>query len=316
MAAAVLSKYAKVLAMACEDGLQAAEFAENQKEAVAKQWGGKWFRRAYLGEALGWTGEDKLWLEPQPWALMCGAANAEQTATLVSEIKGKCQDPSPIGAMLADCCPESGMKAPKGMATNGGVWPSITGTLIMALNKIDPAAAFEEWRKNTLANHADKYPESWEGIWSGPDTYNSTLSDNPGRTFSYADSIDRMNKISWADYPVYNLHPHAWTLYNAAGMFADSFTSKGAVFNMGFPEKEYSFQSSLASLDRSDKGFEGSYCPIADGNWTIELTFFNPDKDFRLTVNGVESLYEKTESGIAFAGGGGGSAPLRWSIEY
>ena len=313
-AAVVLDKCATVLAMAGADGTEAAEFAKGQREAVAKQWNGKWFKRAYLGSVLGWVNDDKLWLEPQPWALMCGATDAEQTKTLIAEIKEKCQDPSPIGAMLANKCPESGMKAPKGMATNGGIWPSITGTLIMALGKSDPTAAYEEWRKNTLANHAEHYPKSWEGTWSGPDTYNSVLSDDPGRTVSYASPEDRKVKLAWVDFPVYNLHPHAWTLYNAAGLFADSFTSEGAVFSMGFPEKEYKFESPLTGLERTAKGFEGYYSPAVAGKWKIELVFFNPDSEFTLTVNGLEVEYEKTDNGIVFYGEGGGDAPLRWSV--
>lgn len=316
MAAAVLDKYAEVLDMAGEDGTKAAAFAQKQREAVSEQWSGKWFRRAYLGSVLGWTGEDRLWLEPQPWALMCGAAGAEQVETLVTEIKERCQDPSPIGAMLADRCPESGMKAPEGMATNCGIWPSISGTLILALNKIDPSAAYEEWRKNTLAYHADKYPKSWEGTWSGPDTYNSVLSSDPGRTFSIADPEERKVKISWVDFPVYNLHPHAWTLYNAACMFMDRFTGEGAVFNLGFPEKEYRFDSRLASLERVKGGFEGSYAPAAAGKWKIELAFFKPDGEFVLTVNGSAAKYEKMENGIVFYGEGGGGSTLRWAIAW
>ena len=316
MAAVVVEKYAAILAMAGEDNAEVAEFARKQKEAVALRWNGNWFNRAYLGSVLGWTGEEKLWLEPQPWALMCGAANAEQTKTLVANIKEKCQDPSPIGAMLADRCPDTVMKAPKGMATNGGIWPSITGTLILALNKIDPTAAYEEWRKNTLAYHADNYPESWEGIWSGPDTYNSVMSEAPGKTLFYTDPERRKVLLSWMDFPVYNLHPHAWTLYNAAAMFADSFTGDGAVFNMGFPEDEYAFESPLASLKRTEGGYEGRYAPVAAGNWKIELSFFKPRKTFSLTVNGAPAVYTQTNNGITFTGQGGGGSPLQWSIKY
>ena len=316
MAAAVLEKYAEVLAMAGEDASEAAAFARGQREAVARQWNGKWFRRAYLGSGIGWVDEERLWLEPQPWALLCGAAEGDKAAILTAEIKAKCQDPSPIGAMLADKCPDRMMKAPAGMATNGGIWPSITGTLILALNKTDPAAAYEEWRKNTLANHAEHYPKSWEGTWSGPDTYNSVLSDDPGRTFSLADPERRKVMLSWVDFPVYNLHPHAWTLYNAASLFADRFTREGAAFNMGFPEEEYRFESPLAALARTPEGFSGHYAPAVAGDWTIELKFFKPDKEFRLKVNGEASAYQPTDNGIVFSGKGGGGVPLRWEIEF
>ena len=313
--AAVLDKYSQALSMAGLDNTHAADFARTQKEVVSQQWLEQgWFRRAYLGSNLGWV--DKFWLEPQPWALMCGAADAEQTKILVAGIKEKCQDPSPIGAMLTDSCAAEGMKAPPGMASNGGIWPSITGTLIMALNKIDPAPAYEEWRKNTLAYHADNYPKSWEGTWSGPDTYNSVLSGSPGRTFSIADPEHRKLALSWVDFPVYNLHPHAWTLYNAASLFADTFTADGAVFNMGFPEKEYKFDSPLAALERTAEGFSGRYDPAVSGKWKIELKFFEPEKEFRLLVNGEPASYERTENGIAFTGEGGAGAPLSWQISW
>jgi hypothetical protein len=317
MAAAVLDKYAEVLAMAGEDNAKVADIAEQQRTAVALQWNGKWFRRAYLGSKIGWVDEDVLWLEPQPWALLGGAANAEQAEMLFAEIKAKCQDPSPIGAILADKCPDrDDMKAPKGAATNAGIWPSINGTLILALNRHDPAMAYEEWRKNTLAIHSEIYPEVWEGTWSGPDTYNSIYSDYPGRTFIIADPEARKESLSWVDYPVYNLHPHAWTIYNAACLFADHFTSDGAVFSLGFPEKEYAVKSALASLARDANGVRGSYCPAVGGKWRIELMFFKPEKGYYLTVNGMDSQYESLENGISFYGEGGGETPLKWEITF
>ena len=43
--------------------------------------------------------------------------------------------------------------------------------------------AWDEWKKNTLARHAEVYPDIWYNIWSGPDTLNSTLSSkHPGET--------------------------------------------------------------------------------------------------------------------------------------
>ena len=315
-AAAVLAKFADVLQMAGADASEVEMYARELRDAVAQQWNGKWFRRAYLGSSIGWVDEDILYLEPQPWAIMCGAADGERTKTLVSEIKEKNQDPSPIGAMLIHKTPDHHMKAPAGMATNGGVWPSITGTLIMALNKTDPAAAYEEWCKNTLAYHAEEYPKSWEGTWSGPDTYNSVLSRDPGRTFNIEDPIARSRRLSWIDFPVYNLHPHAWTLYNAASMFADSFTSEGAVFNLGFPENQFKFDSPLASLERSTSGFAGKYCPVVVGEWKIELTFFDHSREFQLEVNGAKASYERAKNGISFVGEGGKGSPLQWKIIF
>ena len=67
---------------------------------VREYWVGRWFRRAWLGQHLGWIGEDQLWLEPQPWAIIGGAATPEQRKTLVTALDELVRKPSPIGAML------------------------------------------------------------------------------------------------------------------------------------------------------------------------------------------------------------------------
>jgi hypothetical protein len=48
--------------------------AEAQRQAVREQWTGKWFKRAWLTDEMGWVGLDEMWLEPQPWAIISGAA--------------------------------------------------------------------------------------------------------------------------------------------------------------------------------------------------------------------------------------------------
>jgi len=62
------------------------------------------------------------------------------------------------------------------------VWPALNATLIWALSQVDKRMAWDEWIKNTLSRHAEAYPEIWYGVWSGPDTVNSVVSDRPGET--------------------------------------------------------------------------------------------------------------------------------------
>ena len=153
-------------------------------------WEERWFRRAWFGHHLSWIGEDHLWLEPQPWAIIGGAATPEQRKTLVTALDELVREPSPIGAMI-ESQGDPAMASSFGILTNGGIWPSINGTLIWALAMADGALAWDEWKKNSLAMHAEAYPEIWYGIWSGPDTYNSVLSRYPGQTmFAEAPSAD------------------------------------------------------------------------------------------------------------------------------
>ena len=102
MATYVLDLYARLLTYSGDRELanEARQIAEAQRKAVRAQWAGRWFRRAWLTPQLGWVGEDRLWLEPQPWAVIGGAASPEQAQTLAQAIDELVRRPSPIGAML------------------------------------------------------------------------------------------------------------------------------------------------------------------------------------------------------------------------
>lgn len=314
MAAQVFTRYARMLTFAGEDSAEITKQAVSLREAVKQQWNGKWLNRAWLGGDLGWIGEDLLWLEPQPWALMSNAVTGEQRKTLIEGIDRLLRNPSPIGAMLSSECPAQ-MKSPRGTFSNGGIWSSINGTLILALQRDDPDLAFEEWRKNTLAYHAEAYPEEWMGIWSGPDTYNSVLAEHPGSTYFEPEAGRRERMLNWTDFPVYNLHPHAWTLYNLACLFVDDFDEEGIGYSLGFGSEAYSFQTPLASLRRTPEGFFGSYAPSRSGVWRVLLSSAEEFSSWKLTVNGNPEVGKKQEDGrLAFFGTGDLKSPLCWEL--
>ena len=232
MASYVLDHYGRMAAYLGDTKASDAAHAkaETQRDAVRATWQGKWFKRAWLGPQLGWIGDDHLWLEPQPWSIIGGAATPEQNKTLLDSMNQLVRDPSPIGAMVQSKG-DTTMRSPVGTGTNGGVWPSINGTLIWALALVNGAAAWDEWKKNSLAIHAEKYPEVWYGTWSGPDTYNSVLSKHPGQTMIALPSPDDQSAqkdwgMSWTDFPVTNLHPHAWPLYSSAKLLGLDFHQK------------------------------------------------------------------------------------------
>ena len=241
MASYVLDFYARMLAYVGDTKTadEARVKAEAQRVAVRACWQGRWFRRAWLGPQLGWLGEDHVWLEPQPWSIIGGAATPEQRATLVTSLNQLVRKPSPIGAMVQSKGDPT-MTSAVGTLTNGGVWPSINGTLIWALALVDGAQAWDEWKKNCLALHAEAYPDVWYGIWSGPDTYNSVLSKYPGQTMFLEPSpkdhnLQAASGLNWTDYPVMNMHPHAWPLYSAAKLLGLAFQENGVSFQPTLP---------------------------------------------------------------------------------
>lgn len=299
-AAYVLDYYADMLDMLGDaDAGDARRKAAGQREAVKGQWNGKWFRRAYLSDALGWVGDDMLWLEPQPWAILSGAAEGRELQLLKS-INELVRTPSPIGAMLMSRSIANIDSAP-GNLTNAGVWPSINGTLIKALAMIDPGAAWDEWQKNTLAAHAEAYPDEWTGTWSAADCYNSVLAEYPGNTAFTPDRTRRESGFNWTDFPVLNLHPHAWPLYNASDFVVQRFTGDGVVLNPRLPEKAYRFDSPLLTLSRDSEGYSGCYAPVSEKENRIVLILPPNERTGRLTIGGNDACFEAIEGGITFS---------------
>ena len=322
MASYVLDYYGQMLAYIGDTRAahESRTRATAQREAVRTCWQGKWFRRAWLGPQLGWLGDDHVWLEPQPWSIIGGAATPEQGKILVASLNELVRAPSPIGAMVQSKGDPT-MRSPVGTMTNGGVWPSINGTLIWALALQDGALAWDEWKKNSLAVHADKYPEVWYGIWSGPDTYNSVLSKYPGQTmFGEKSPDDRSPQsewgMNWTDFPVMNLHPHAWPLYSSAKLLGLEFQESGLTLQPNLPLAEYEFTSPLLGFKKSNRGYSGWYAPATAGRWTITLKL--PASEIvlmrQLKITGAAQPLPGSAKMIEFTGESSPGAPLRWEI--
>jgi len=332
MATYTLDLYATMLEYVgdAELAADARKRAEDQRKAVREQWTGRWFRRAWFTPELGWVGDDRMWLEPQPWAIIGGAATDDQTGKLVRAINELMRESSPIGArILSKALPplksETGGSEQVGVGTNGGVWPSINGTLIWALAKVDGKLGWDEWQKNTLARHAEAYPEVWYGLWSGPDFFNSDWSKYPGQTVfdeklldAGSDESPKLAAVNWTDYPVMNMHPHAWTLYTTAKLIGVEFTPAGLYLTPTLPLESYRFESTLLGFEKTSRGYAGWYQPQAGGTWTI--TFQPPEGETerfaRLEVNGAEQQISTRDRSVIITGDSAPTEPLRWKLEF
>jgi hypothetical protein len=165
------------------------------------------------------------------------------------------------------------------MGTAGGVWPSINGTLIWALARVNGKLAWDEWKKNTLAVHAESYPDVWYGIWSGPDTYNSHLSTYPGQTIFVPPELKVKSswtggvKLFWTDYPVSNMHPHAWPLYDIIKLIGLEFTEEGFILAPSLPKDEYDLEINGKEVKIIREGqfiiFSGESSPDKPLRWIL-----------------------------------------------
>ena len=303
MAAYVLDFYARMLdsIQHTDQAEQARATAKGQREAVQAQWYGRWYRRAWLSAELGWVGEKQMWLEPQPWAILGNCVPEDKVETLVDSLNELARKPSPIGALLQSQ-PDPTMKDEPGTGTNGGIFASVNGTLIWALAQVNGDLAWDEWKKNTLARHAATYPDMWFGIWSGPDAYHSVLSKQPGGT--------------GVDFPVLNMHAHAWPLYSAVKLLGADFHAGGVRFKPVIPLDDYEFNTPLLGFRKTPRGYSGWYAPHAAGQWTIDLALSNTDlaQLQRLRVNGAQQPFHSEGGRIRFTAPSTPGKPLRWTI--
>lgn len=202
--------------------------ADAQRAAVAAQWaangtGGEgWYRRAWLGGAdaqTGWRGSpetDKtLWTETQSWALLGGVPQSTpgRADALVGLLTRVARDPSPIGAI--NSVPDTTVDGGVGY---GGVWACGDVALISALGLRGwPDAALSEWRKSSLAAHANAYPNIWFGATAGPDVYTSVYGAahgaTPGSTRCQWNRPEPAPTCEEAAFPILNSWPHTLGTY-------------------------------------------------------------------------------------------------------
>jgi hypothetical protein len=314
MAAWVFDYYAGMLAYAGDDAARVAnarQKAEENRKAARAQWTGKWLKRAWIGPVVGWLGEKGLWLEPQPWAILGGITSESESRELAGTMDELLRRDSPIGAMQMNKNPDitSQAMAEPGTSISGGIWPSLNATLVWALARVNKTMAWDEWKKNTLARHAEVYPDVWYNTWSGPDTLNSTLSKHPGETVN-------AGFLRYTDFPIGNLHSHACTLYSAAKLLGLEFTEHGVDLAPVLPLEDYRFDSPLVGLTKGPDGYQGWYAPSKAGEWRIRLRLPGDEarRLSRAEVNGGKVSARVADGAIELRGKSAPGMPLRWAL--
>jgi hypothetical protein len=316
MASYVFDYYARMLTYAGDDDRISTPIrrkAEDHRAAVRRQWTGRWFRRAWLGATQGWLGDKGMWIEPQPWTLISGIASEEQRHTLLQSINQELRKVSPIGAVQLSDSPDrvtNGVwKTEPGTSVAGGVWPSLNQTLVWALAALDPVMAWDEWKKNSFAKHAEVYPEVWYGTWSGPDVLNSASSKHPGETTGG-------KPFGWTDFPVLNMHTHACPLYSLAKLLGLEFTEAGISLYPNLPLTTFRFESPLLACIKSANGYEGWYNPSSANTYSVHLKLSPEEiKRFsRIEVNGSRIRARVSDGAIEMRGAGGNGTPFRWTV--
>ncbi len=254
MASWVLAVFAGLATRLGETALatEATAQAEDLRGLVAQAWNGRWFHRAYA-PGVAPVGDSDCWLEVQPWAILCGAADATQAAALLDLIDRGHRADSPLGARLRWPAPPDRVAAGTwGDASLGGIWYSINMTLVWAGARVSPALGWDEWRRMTLASHTAAYPTFWEGTLSGPDSWNAPESTRPGRTWSAAPAF------AMQAFPVNNMHSHSQPLLAYLRLLGVEPTPRGTLAVGGGAD----FTSNVFRLASSGRGHLRASGPV------------------------------------------------------
>lgn len=111
----------------------------------------------------------------QPWAILAGVLDKANETKLLAVIQQRLRDNATFGAKQLEKGYTISTDDEVGHAENGAVWHALNYPLAWALNRIDPAIGLDEFLRNSMATHAELFPNQTNGIWTGSDQSTSNL---------------------------------------------------------------------------------------------------------------------------------------------
>jgi hypothetical protein len=295
------------------------------------EWTGKgWYSRGYSGARQ--LGQGAIFGEPQPWAVLAGAPSGSQANTLVANIRRfltgigappQINGPAKIGSSQSPAANDPDVteksQPQTGVGTNnavwvGGAWYAINGTLAWALGQLQgvvPHAtdyAFDEFQRNTLAAHANAYPNHWDGVISVDDVCRSFYSAAPEQCG---------NGLSSA-YEGQIMHQPAWSLYDAIKLAGIQPTAAGYAIAPHFPFALFSLRFPQVGLASEPGRMRGYVTPQAGGSMQLDVTLPDGAGTGSATTWANGHVVPHTASGdsVRFRLDSNAGAPADWAVTW
>ena len=296
LAAYVLPRFGSVLRMAGKSAManNVTAFGKAQAEAMRRfAWTGQWFKRAFIDDNKGWIGgaEDQIETGAQPWALLAGVLDPTNASILVGAIQKGLRANDSFGArQLAKGYPLSNDDK-VGTEENGGVWHALNFPLAQALNMVNHSLGLDEFLKNSMAVHAERFPTQFNGIWTASDVANSNLVKKnqgvPGST------------------GVLCMHRHAWPLFSAMQILGGAQFDEEGVTLAPHPillTQRFELHTPLVSVAHDGEGrWSGHYAPGGGGGgqWRVQLMLSSGTKHTVAMVSGANRSQDNDDDGRA-----------------
>jgi glycosyl hydrolase family 36/glycosyl transferase family 36 len=303
---------------------------------LRREWTGKgWYSRGYSGDRQ--IGQGVLFEEPQPWALLAGAASPAQQDTLVANIRrflggvGAPRGPARFGSAMVPArddpditergptIADSQLPTPDILGTfafpnaplqnaaewPGGVWFDLNGDLVWAYTALDRRAdAWDEYTRNTLATHATLWPDHWDGTISVDDACYGYYSDHPencgnGLTTAYEGQITEQP---------------TWMVMNAIRLAGLTVTRDGYDVFPHLPFRDFSLTMPQIGITSEPRRLHGYLRPASDAAYGITV-HLPPDAklpDVTTWVDGRAVPHTASGRAVRFAAHGRADWEVTW----
>ncbi len=252
-----------------------------------RAWQGHYFYRGFVdsGNPLA---PQVFFLEPQVLPVLAGIVDPVRRDLALNEVVERLE--TSIGALSNVAIgSDSGVGGPDRPLV-GGVWPVANAWLTGAYARRDPNEAWSSFLRNTLAAHAERYPDLWYGIWTGPDSFNGPDSERPGEA-------DAHLVTALTDYPALNAHMHTSALRALADIVGVSGTRDGLRLTPRLPTETFAVEWPRLRLHSTPESVEGAVVVSSEGALLVEVALPSGLEDsasVHVTVDGVA-----TESAVA-----------------
>jgi hypothetical protein len=284
--------------------------AAGLRDVLRREWTGKgWYSRGYAGDRQ--LGQGVIYGEPQPWALLAGAPSEAQATTLIANIRRHLTGASKIGSSQSPAADDPDMTETSAGGDGGvgdhhavyvgGAWFAVDGWLAWALGDHDPAYAFDELVRNTLASHAAVYPEHWNGVLSVDDACRSWYSTEPancgvGLSTGYDTQI---------------MHQPAWSLFDTIKLAGIDPVADGYRVVPRLPLARFSLSLDRVSVRKAPGSLAGSVTPERGG--TLRMRVAAP-AGWAATADGRRVAARAADGLLVFDLPTRAGQPATWSV--
>ncbi|HLU66269.1 MAG TPA: hypothetical protein VKZ63_08325, partial [Kofleriaceae bacterium] len=268
--------------------------------------------QASLVAEVGWSGQhvhraldaggqplmaDMLFLEPQALAILAGIVTGGERDQLLARVAAALDTPD--GALGA--APLSGDGAA------GAIRPAASAWLTEARALVDPAAGWASLWQNSMASAADRHPERWVGVWTGPRAM-APAGEGGGP--------DRRVDGALASLPALSAMPHAAALRALAGVLGLGATAAGLRIDPRVPGETFALVAPRLELRGTPTSVGGALVGGAVDRIRMEVTLPSGLRTGDITVRagGAEVSFSREGDVVSFELPVEQAAAATWAI--